>query len=468
MNEQSRQLGRQTPEHRFGPRLDGLRMAGLNHRTAPVELRERLAVVKGDGSALLESVHEQFPLKEVVVLSTCNRVEFYWTESGPVDGARLIAAVAAQRAATAEAGTPASSPLSADSTGLDAEIASHVYRHEGAQAAGHLFQVAVGLDSLVVGETQILHQVKRAYERSLALGLTGPVLNPLFQKSLQMAKEVHTKTRLTAHQASVPAVALDLAEAIFGDLTSTSVLVVGTGEMAQLTFESLRKRGVQPFAFISRSSERARAWSETHSSPVLTPEALPDVLPRADIVVACTASQQPIVTAEMVRRALAARPGRSRPLLILDLGLPRNVDADVRRIEQVYLHDLDGLEAVVEGNRRRQEREVVAARELLSMGLESYCRECLVWTASSTIQELRARTEGMAREELARSLNRMPDLTEGEREQVGLLVHRILGKVLHGPTRALKEASENGCGVEGVRWARRIFGMEKEQAEDDP
>lgn len=421
--------------------LDLLYVAGVNHRTAPVSVRERLAIPKGAGRELVKRVVDQFGLAELVALSTCNRTEFYWAathETCPVELFRMLPAVAPQD--------------------LDA-LEPSIYRHQGKPAAAHLFQVACGLDSLVWGETQILHQVKRGYERSREEGYTGPLLNSLFQRAFQTAKNIHTQTRLGSHQASVPSVALELAEAIFGDLAETFVLVVGTGEIAQLTLEAMRKRGATQYAFVSRTAERAQEWREKSGSEIYTLDQLPEVLPRADILVACTSCTEPVITVQHIDHALAERAQQGRPLLILDLGLPRNVAPDAGEREPVFLHNVDDLQAVVAKNQSRQELEAVKAQQILAEGLDEYCHDCRSRTVASVISLIRSQAEQLGQQELKRALGRLPDLTEKEQEELGLLVHRILGKVLHAPTKVLHKASQNGSGPEAVNWAREFFGL---------
>ena len=425
--------------------LEAVSVAGVNHRTAPVELREKLAIPKGGARTLLDQQADQFGLSEVVALSTCNRTEFYWAGGSDVVPPELFACF------------PEVGPDGAS------ELEPSVYVHRGREAARHLFNVACGLDSLVWGETQILHQVKKAYERSREETYTGSILNLLFQKTFQVAKEVHTRTRIGAQRASVPSVALELAKAIFEDLSEVFVLVVGTGEIAQLTFDAMLDQGAERYGFVSRTAERAREWGERHNAETWTLEQLPEVLPQTDILVACTSSTEPVISAEAVKSALSARPGLSRPLLILDLGLPRNVEESVSELEQVYLHDVDDLQEVVERSKAQREKEAAKAEIIVAAALEDYDRECRARTASAVIKQIRANARQMGDAELDRSLNRLPDLSPEQRDEVGVLVHRVLGKLLHSPTKALNRASKNGSGREAVDWARQFFGLNDEE-----
>lgn len=429
-----------------GALVERLRTAGVNHRTAPLEVRERLALVKGTAVDIVERLMRTAGTSEFVAVSTCNRTEFYWTAKE--DGPEVEPAVLFRALAGGEDLTPG-------------QLADAIYTRSGREVVRHLFQVVSGLDSLVLGETQVLHQVKRAYERSASLRCTGPALNMLFQRSFAVAKEVHTRTNLAENRASVPTVALDLAGAIFEDLAGAHVLVVGTGEIAELTLEALRKRGAKQIVFVSRTADRARDWDGHGGHAIHTIEELPRELGKTDIVVSCTAVERPIITAADVSRTMGDHARHGRPLLILDLGVPRNVEPAAGDVEQVYLRNIDDLEQVVQANRARQEGAVSAAGGIVSAGLEEYCKESRVATAATTIREFRSSAERIAAEEVSRTLGRLSTLSEKDREEVERLAERLVGKFLHPPTEALREASRNGRALEAVEWARKFFGLER-------
>jgi glutamyl-tRNA reductase len=422
--------------------IDRLHMAGVNHKTAPVSVREKAVLPKSHGETLIK-LKERLGLTEVVALSTCNRTEFYWTASEEVSPLEFFKEIA-----------------KLDSDDLK-NLAPSVYFGKGAEVADHLFRVACGLDSLVQGETQILNQVKKAYERSRQRGLTSTALNLLFQKTFEVTKKVHNCTRLSSHRASIPTVALKFAEAIFDDLSKTFVLVVGTGEIARLTLDAIRKRGARNIAFITRTAERAKVWEDTHKgAEVKTLDKISGLLWRADIVVSCTHADEPVIEEHMIKEALARRSSRSRPLLLLDLGIPRNIAPEVERLEQVYLHNVDDLQEVVEKNRLHLEEEVNKAQTILDEALESYCKDCLGATAGATISELRSLAQGIAEKELERTMKKIPDLSPKEQQELATLVHRILGKVLHPASENLRIASRNGRGEEAIAWARKLFGLD--------
>lgn len=426
------------------PLIERIQMAGVNHRTAPVDLREKAALGKGSAEALRE-LKTKLGLDEIVALSTCNRNEFYWTAKEPVAPELIFQSLA----------------------GLDpgelTELAPCIYSDHGLSAARHLFQVACGLDSLVLGETQILNQVKRAYERSHEIGLTDTSLNILFQKTFEAAKKVHTQTRIASERASIPSLALKLTEAIFDNLAEAYVLVIGTGEMARVTVDNLKKRGAQNIAFVTRTAQRARDWSCEYSGhEIVTLDELDEVLWKADIVIACTMTAEPIITKDRIQSAQQRRRHR-RPLLVLDLGLPRNVAPEVGKLAQIYLHNIDDLQAIVDKNKGRLEIEVRKAKVIIDALVANYNGACREAEAADAIREVRSRVQEMAAAELNLTMRKMPDLTPKEQEEIATLVHRILGKILHHPVEGLRQASRNGHGDEAAEWARILFGIQPPQ-----
>jgi glutamyl-tRNA reductase len=425
------------------PLVDCLRMAGVNHKSASLAVRELVALPKGGSADFVNELSRKLPIREVVALSTCNRTEFYYASRDPIAPMTLFEA------------------LTDGNPRIMSMLAGSLYSAEAGEVAKHLFRVTCGLDSLVLGETQILSQVKRAYERSREQDLTGTSLNLLFQKAFEAAKQVHTRTSLNSHQASIPSVALKLAEAIFDDLSQPFIVVVGTGEIARLTLEALTARGAAKLAFVTRTAERARVWAEIHpGARVGTMDELPELLRRADMVVCATATGKPVITTTMMANALQNRPHRSRPVLLVDLGVPRNIESAAGILEQVFLHNIDDLQAVANKNRARLELEVQKAQKLLAEHLDEYLGHCRGATAGDTISEIRLLARRIADLEMERTMKKMPHLTEREQGEIGELVHRILGKILHEPTQNLRQAVRQEQGVEAVSWARKLFGLD--------
>jgi glutamyl-tRNA reductase len=419
-----------------------LQMAGINHRTAPLQLREKLAIPAEQAVRLMAALRKKCLLDEVVILSTCNRTEFYWSSATYIDPQKLFKAISALDAKTFDKLIPC------------------IYAYGGKDAARHLFEVASGLDSLALGETQIYHQVKTAYEQSHAEGFTAGALNLLFQKTFKTTKRVHNETGLASQKASVPSVALEFAKEVVGELEKAFVLVVGTGEIAQVTLEALRQRGVNQIAFVTRSAERAQEWQAIRrDSEVTTLDNIGKLLWKADIVIACTTAKEPVITTQEVKRALNFR-GDKRPLLILDLGLPRNVAPGVARLENVYLKDIDDLQQVVESNKVKLEAEVAKARKVINEGVDDYVLSCRSAIVSPTIKAIREHSQRLVAKEVERSMRKLSHLSPEDQEEVKKLAHRIQGKLLHTPSERLRNVSGYGNPQLVILLARLLFGLE--------
>ena len=425
------------------PLVDTLQMAGINHRTAPLNLREKMAVPKECASSVLRHLAEKLRIEELVILSTCNRTEFYWVSEQEIDPVKFFNAL------------PSVDPETVR------KLAASIYSAQGKAVAEHLFEVASGLDSLVLGETQIYSQVKSSYEQSRAEGFTGSGLNFLFQKTFEAVKRVHTYTGLASQKASIPSVAIEFAKAIFEDLADVFVLVIGTGEIAKITLQALHKRGAHKVAFVTRSLSRAESWQSAHQdAEVTTMENIASVLWKADIVVACTSSEEPVITAGQVEHALQIRKRPNRPILILDLGLPRNVAPEAGRLEQVYLRNIDDLQMVLNKNKAQLDHEISNARQILKNEIDDYLKFCRSATAASTIREIRSQAREIANQELDRTLAKLSNLSDQDKKQVEVMVHRLLGKILHNPSERLRYVSRDGQSQSAIELARILFGID--------
>lgn len=318
-------------------------VVGVNYRTAPVGFREKVAVPAERLSATGWKLRNEAGLSEVVILSTCNRVELYGVAPGPVgDLARLFHLIAP------DAG----------------DAASSVYSHEGAEAIAHLIRVTGGLDSMVLGETDVQHQVKDAYDGARRAGLTGGTLNLVFQKALQATKEIRSHTTIGVGTTSIGSVAVTLARKILGDrFTGGTVLLVGAGGMAATCLRHFVKSGVSSFIICNRSPERAAKLTDEFGGRAVPLEELPTVLPEADIVVSATGAPGYILDRKSVDRIRHTRGGR--PLFLIDIAVPRDIDPALKQVDGVFLFNVDDLEAVVEGNLRNREAELQVCAEII-------------------------------------------------------------------------------------------------------
>lgn len=419
-------------------------VVGLSHRTAPIEVRERFVFGAKEAEAALLDLLERGVSGEAVLLSTCNRTELYLggaAEGSEREGVALLAA---------RAGLP------------EAEARHHLYVHRGRRSVEHLFRVVSSLDSMILGEAQIQGQVKGAYEAACAMGgkgVVGPVLSRLFEMALAVGGRVRSETRLGEGAASVPGAAIELAKKVFGSLRGLRALVLGAGEMSELMLACLKAEGVQSTVVASRSEARARELAGRIGAEFLRFEELGRVLADADIVAAATAAPHIVLTRELVSRAMPG--GARKPLCILDIALPRDVEPAVGELENVFLYDIDDLEQIVRGSLARRRDEVPAAERIVLEAVADYWNWYAARDVVPVIRALRDRAEATRREEVAKALARLGHLSPADREAVDRLTRQLLAKVLHAPTVRLREAAVNGRAPIVAEAARFLFELDE-------
>jgi len=423
--------------------MDQILAIGLSHKTATVEVREKLHVSGGQVAAFLAGLRAAADLREVLLLATCNRVEVY-------------AVASPGRAGAAEAALEAA--LAGRSAIAPADLAARLYRHRGLEAAAHAFRVAAGLDSMVLGESQILGQVKAAYLGARDAGFTGPLLNGLMERALRVGKRVRSETQIAALPVSVPSVAVSVARRVAADLTQSAVLLIGAGEMAELTARHLKKEGVRAIVVSNRHFDRAVALAAALGGRAARFDDLPAHLAAADVVIASAACPHPIIRAPDVERALRARGGR--PLLLIDIAVPRNVDPGCRALEGVHLYDVDALGDVAAANGAARKREAVRAEAVIAGALE----ECAAWlralAVAPAIVALRERVHALCEAELRECLPRLGAIPPDVQETVVALTRRIAKKLLHAPVTALREAAAAGRADLYAEVALALFGLD--------
>ena len=423
---------------------------GASHKTASLDLRERLALPEGRASRALEELVSHDAIHEAVALFTCNRTELY-----------LVAAdaVAAESAAL--------SILSRQSGIRPTELLGSIYSLRDAESVRHLFAVASGLDSMIVGEAEIQGQVKRAYELALVAGVTGPVSNRLFRDALAAGKRARSETGIGRTQVSVSSVAVSLAgDFLGGDLGSRRVLVIGAGENAELAARSLRDRGVKTVFIANRRYDRALGLAQRFGGEAVSFEELPDELERADIVVSSTGAPHQILGREELEVVAGRRPGR--PLALIDLAVPRDIDPDVADCPGIALYDMDDLQRAVAKNIGGRESEAVRARHIVDEEAERFERWLQSLDVVPTISALRERGEQVVDHVLRENEPRFEALSEADRERLRAMARAVVGRLLHEPTLRLKDAAGEEASYRYVHALRELFGLEPEQAEDAP
>ena len=400
---------------------------GLNHTSAAVALRERLAVSEDEHWQVLESLHEGSGLTELMLVSTCNRVEIYGvTATKAADPAAAMLALAASR--------------KVDVGDLDGRM----FVRAAGDAARHIFRVTASLESMVLGEPQILGQVKDAYARAKELGVVGPILDRCLSLAFKSAKRVRTETEIARGASSVPSVAVHLASSIFGDLRDCSVLVVGAGEMAEQSAAYLRDGGLRTVVVVNRSAERGQALADAVKGRYEPWDRLETELQRADIVITSTGSRLPIIDRKLLKPVMKRR--RHRPLFFVDIAVPRDVDVDVGSLEQVFLYNIDDLQSIVHDNLRSRQGEADRAGVLVEEEVAAF----LQWMRSRSIAPLLGRLQShgrsIAEAEVRRALARLGDVPVEHRAVVEQLAHSIVQKLLHRPMTNVRKASDDPLG----------------------
>lgn len=427
-------------------------VVGLSHRTAPVDVRERFAIGGDALPAVLSRLGACSELAEVMMLSTCNRVEIF--ACAKKDG--VEAATRAVRGVMAEQGQVEG----------EAAIAPYVYEKTGDEAVRHIFRVAASLDSMVLGEPQILGQVKGAYEAAAAAGTLGNFLGRCVHRAFTVAKRVRSETQIGSGLVSISSVAVDLARQIFGDLARSTVLLVGAGEMAEQAAKSLGK-GAHALRVCNRSFDRGAALAREFGASAAQWDSLPDELVLADVVVASTGSTTYVITREMVKKAMKARRGRT--LFIVDIAVPRNVEPSVHEIDNVYVFNVDDLEQQVAEALRARQAEVAAAEKIVAAELSEFRSWAQGLDVQPTVVALRAKTRAVLFAELERTLgSRLKHLGEGERAALGQMLDSAVNKLLHAPTTRLKASVATPRAGDYVEALKHLFDLPEAAASTAP
>lgn len=413
---------------------------GVSHNTAPVALRERLALVDSQAVALLHDLVAEAAIAEAVVISTCNRTEAYLVVDDPV---------AAESALLGR--------LAAQADLRPTELAAVAYTPRNCDAARQLFRVASALDSMIVGEAEVQGQVRRAYERARAAGTTGPLTNRLFTAALAAGKRVRSETRVGAGGASVSSVAVDLARGVVGELSQRDVLVIGAGETAELTARALAQRGVRTIFLANRHAGRARSLAERFGGSVLSLDELPGQMEVADIVVASTASPHPIVGREELELVMQARGGR--PLALIDIAVPRDIDPSCGDLEGVTLYDMDDLQATVTRTLDARAGEEAKAQALVEEEIQRFARWLGQLDALPTLTALRRHGDEIVAQVLAENLGRLEGASERDLERVEAIARAVMRRLLHEPTLRLKASGGEHARLQLVR---ELFALDGE------
>jgi len=418
--------------------MERIVLIGLNHKTAPVEIREKFASVCVDGTVPLEQIGKLPQVKEAFFISTCNRMEVLFTTLNLDQGmGQVVRHLANIYGETAGALKP------------------YLYIYLDHEAVKHLFRVTCSLDSMVVGEAQILGQIKQAYRDAVEAKTSGVILNRLLHRSFSVAKRVRTETQIGSSAVSISYAAVQLAKKIFQDLQGKKAMLVGAGEMAELAAEHLLGQGIDHIVVANRTLDRALALARRFKGTTTPLEELSQQLNHVDIIISSTGSPEPVIRAQQVRKQMRAR--RNRPLFFIDIAVPRDIDPEVNRIDNVYLYNIDDLQNIVEINRTQRLKEATEA-----LKFEGWLRTLEV---VPTIVSLRRKAEEIRQTEIIRTYGQFHSLPEEQMEAIEVLTKSIVNKLLHDPILFLKRTSARARKDFYLDITHRLFSLSEEQVE---
>ncbi len=414
---------------------------GLSHKTAPVGLRERLALPPARAAEFLRDLRAEPEISEAVAISTCNRTELHLVVGDAVEAESAALGMLARQAGIRVT-----------------ELAPSIYSLRNCDAARHLFRVTAGLESMIVGEAEVQGQVRRAWEAGGAAGTTGPMTNQLFRAAVATGKRVRTETAIGERHLSVSSVAVALARDTLGGLDGREAVVLGAGETGELTARALSEQGVETLFVANRRRERALDLARRYHGHAASFDELPEAIVRADIVVAATSSPHTLLSAEEVRDVMEERGGRS--LLLVDLAVPRDIDPACRGIRGVELHDVDDLQAAVDRNRAVRRAEAARAEGIVEEEIQGFATWLGSLEVRPTLAALRSRADALARDVLAENEGRWEGLTEKDRKRVAAITRAVVNRFLHEPTRRMKDTGD-GRAHQRMQVVRELWGLDE-------
>ena len=417
-------------------------LIGMNHKTAPVALRECIALT-GDGrEEALEALRRRTEISEVMVVSTCNRVE--------------VLMVAEKGAAAADA---AKQFLVGANRLPQAEFDSALYHLNGDEAVRHIFRVAASLDSMMVGEPQILGQIKEAYRSATRKKCTGVILNRLLHRSFFVAKRVRSETGIGDHAVSISYAAIELGRKIFGSLEGKTVLLIGAGEMAEQAVEHLIRNRVGQVQVANRTFERGMALAERFSGRALRFEEIVNALEEVDIIISSTGAARFVISRDQVRSVMRQR--KNRPLFFIDIAVPRDIDPEINRVTNAYVYDIDDLQEIIEENIEDRQREAIRGERIVDEAVVRFRQWREGLDVVPTIVALRKKLEGIVKEELDRTLGGLQNRSEQERAAFERMTQSVVNKMLHDPTVFLKGEGGHGDRPLYIDVTRKLFKLDE-------
>ena len=420
-------------------------VVGCNHRTAPLAIRERLAMTEREQGEALRNLRTTHPDCEGVILSTCNRVELYLARTGQD-----------------QADTDQVLRRLADLRNVDpAQLTGHTYQHVDVHAIRHCFRVVSSLDSMVLGESQILSQARQAVETADRAGALGTTLREIFDRAFSVARRVRNETQIAAGRASIGSLAVDFARQIFAQLAERSVLMIGAGKMGRTTVRHLIGQGADNVMVTNRTFARAEQMAAQLQAAAVAYEQLNDHLAAADIVITCTGSDEPIIRPARIAEVLRRRS--YRPMLIVDIAVPRDVDQAVSDFDQIYLYNIDDLQGIVDATLAERQQEIAACNAIVEEELLAFLQHRQSRDAGPVLALLRERLDRIAEQELQWALPKLTNDVEKNRQVIRHFKHRLVQKMLHSPRTYLSERAQDGSSAIHAEVLRQLFDLTEEE-----
>lgn len=416
-------------------------LAGLNHKTAPLQIREKLTFSSSGLNEAYNFFRENEHISGAVILNTCNRTELYATCRDKEQGQKVLKDYISQY-------------MQMDQTETD----RYLYVFDCYDTVSHLFQVCSGIDSMVLGESQILAQVKEAYINALDIGATDTVLNTLFQRALYVGKKVRFNTGIDQHSLSIGLAAVELAEKIWGNLLNKKVLIIGAGEMAELCTRSLKDRGVNSIIVSNRSYQKAQEMASQFAAQVIRLDEIEKELLQADIVISCTSAHHLIIKADLYEQVLRSRAGRK--LMLVDIAVPRDIDPALQEIPGIYLYDIDDLQNVVADHYNERVKAAAQGKRIISAELQEFYEWLESLYVVPIISALKAHGENIKNKELKKAFNRLGDISEYEQGVIVQMAHNIVNQLLHAPVVNLRNNASGKQGHVYAELTRKLFDLE--------
>jgi len=423
-------------------------LAGLNHRTAPVTIREKFAFCGTSLDTSYDYFKNQAEIAGTVILATCNRTEIYVTTRDIPSGLKVLKDF-----------------MSSYSGMTEQDLEQFLYQPNCYDAISHLFRVAAGLDSMILGESQILGQVKEAYQAAVKAGASDGVLNSLFQKAIFIGKKVRTETCINQQPLSVPSAAVELARKILGNLQGKTVMVIGAGEMGELTTRSLLDNGVQSVIVSNRSYDRAVSMAQTFNGRAVRFDLLAQEMDKADIVISCTAASHYVIREDNCGHVLKSRQGKN--IIMIDIAVPRDIDPVLNEYEGVFIYDIDDLHNVIDANELSKQKAIRQAELIIASELSEFNDWMKSLYVVPVIRALKSRGEEIKQNELRRAFNRLGKVSEHEVKVISSLANAIVNQLLHLPIVNMKELAGSNQGHLYAEVVKKLFALQVDIEEQD-